>query len=209
MKTREISSAFKDKLKKTIAAIEAETSVELVVAISPRSDSYTDARLKSGLALGILSTLFLVFSPLVFSEFQAMSIMTLSYITGLLLVEAVPTVKRLLIPEKRKSSYVNRAASTYFLEHNLCATRQRTAVLVYISILERRCKLLGDIGVRAAVPGGDWRDMEAEFERIFGKGDILSGILDTLPGLTDTFAAYLPPGDTNPDELANEIGEDL
>lgn len=209
MKIKQISRTFKDKLKETIGAIEEKTSVEVVVAITPRSDTYVDAHLKSGLLLSIPMMVFLVYSPLVFSEFQALLILVLTFISGVLLVGALAPVKRLLVSDKRKSLYVKRAANTYFREHDLCETSQRSAVLLYVSVLEKKCCLLGDKGVRTAVPDGDWRDMEVDFEKVFASKDFLSGILDTLPTVTETFAANLPPGETNRDELANEIGEDL
>ncbi len=209
MKIKQISRTFKNDLKKIITEIEKQTSVEVALAITPQSDNYTDTHLRCALFFSIPLMLFMVFSPWVFSEIQAVAILVLSFTAGFLLPKASPTVKRWLVSKKRKSHYVKRAASTYFLDNNLCNTLERTGFLVYISILEKKCVLLGDRGIKEAVPDGDWRNLEADFETIFSNGDLLRNILDILPGVTGIFATYLPPGESNPDELSNEMGEDL
>jgi len=197
--------AFEDKLEKTIEEIEEKTSVEIVVTITPSADSYVDTYLKSGLALLAVMLLFLWYAPIDFPPELVPVDLAGSFILGVIAVWLLPPLKRLLIWEKRKERYVNRAANAYFRENGLTRTIERTAFLLYISVLERKCKLIGDDGVMSAVPAGEWKEIEAKFQTELSKQMRPGTILELLPMVIEPFAKYLPPAEDNIDELSNRL----
>ena len=75
----------------------------------------------------------------------------------------IPTLRRFLVSPDEMDHQVRRRALQAFVEHEVFATRERTGVLLILSLFERRVVVLGDAGINAKVQfhitgnqGGDW-----------------------------------------------------
>jgi putative membrane protein len=204
-KMQKFDKTFEENLEKTIADIEEKTSVEVVVAITPNSDSYVDAYFKGGLLALIVMLLFLFYSPVFFSETFVPLDLAGAFGVGALIVWLFPPVKRRLVSDKRKEKYVNAGANSYFLENNLDETIERTAFLVYMSVFEKKCRLIADKGILAVLPAGIWKEIELSFQKEFSKNALPQTILEILPKVTRPFSEYLPPAEDNIDELPNRL----
>jgi len=205
LKMKKFDKTFEEDLEKTIADIEEKTSVEVVVAIAPNSDSYVDAYFKGGLLALIVMLLFLLYSPVFFSETFVPVDLAGAFGVGALIVWLFPPIKRRLVSDKRKERYVNAGANSYFLENKLDETIERTAFLVYISVFEKKCRLIADKGILATLPAGIWKEIEISFQKQFSKNALPQTILEILPTVTRPFSEYLPPAEDNIDELSNRL----
>jgi uncharacterized membrane protein len=204
-KMQKFDKTFEENLEKTIADIEEKTSVEVVVAITPNSDSYVDAYFKGGLLALIVMLLFLLYSPIFFSETFVPIDLAGAFGVGVLIVWLFPPLKRLMISDKRKEGYVKAGANSYFMENKLDETIERTAFLVYISVFEKKCRLIADKGILAVLPAGIWKEIELSFQNQFAKTVLPQTILEILPRVTQPFSEYLPPAEDNIDELSNRL----
>jgi putative membrane protein len=204
-KMKKFDKTFEENLEKTIADIEERTSVEVVVAIAPDSDSYVDAYFKGGLVALIVMLLFLFYSPVFFSETFVPLDLAGAFGVGASIVWLFPPVKRRLVSDKRKEKYVNAGANSYFLENHLDETIERTAFLVYMSVFEKKCRLIADKGILAVLPAGIWKEIELSFQKEFSKSALPQTILEILPKVTQPFSEYLPPAEDNIDELPNRL----
>lgn len=92
---------------------------------------------------------------------------------GFLLAALLPAVKRLLIPKEELAAAVASRASAAFLEQEVFKTRERTGILIFVALFERRVAVLGDSGINAKVEQGDWDAVVAE---------IVAGIRAGRPG---------------------------
>jgi len=202
---KKFDKTFEEHLIKTIADIEEKTSVEVVVAITPDSDSYVDTYYKGGLLTLIIMLLFLFYSPVIFSETSVPVDMAGAFAVGALIVWLFPPLKRWMISDKRKEKHVNANANSYFWENKLYETIERTAFLVYISVFEKKCRLIADKGILAALPAGIWKEIEIDFQKQFSKTVLPQTILEILPMVTQPFSKYLPPAEDNIDELSNQL----
>ncbi len=203
---KKFDSTFEDKLDEAISAIEEKTSVEVVVAVAPHSDPYIDTYFKGGFITFLMMLLFILYSPLFFSETLVPIDLAAAFILGAVAVWALPPFKGLLVSNKRREYNLNRAASTFFLENELTETIERSAFLVYISVFEKKVRLIPDKGVQNAVPMGDWKEIETAFSTIFtAKTPLPQTILDVLPTVTEPFAQFLPPAEDNIDEISNRL----
>lgn len=205
LKMKKFDKTFEENLEKSIAEIEEKTSVEVVVAVTPSSDSYVDAFFKGGLVGLIVMLLFLLYSPVFFSETFVPIDLAGAFGVGALIVWLFPPIKRLMISDKRKERYVNAGANSYFLENKLDETIGRTAFLVYLSVFEKKCRLIADKGILAVLPAGIWKEIEISFQKQFSKSALPQTILEILPGVTRPFSEYLPPAEDNIDELSNRL----
>jgi len=197
---------FADQLQKAVGAIEKKTAAEVVVVISPESGDYRDTYWKGGAVYSFLLMLFLLYAPFYFSEWLVPLVMLVNFVLGAALIKYIPPLKRLLLSRKRMNLRVRREAYAYFLENQLNETRGRTALLIYISLLEERCFFLADKGIEAVVPLGDFKEVELEFQKIFTqKTPLPQAILDKLPTMTPLLAQYLPAAADDIDEIPNQM----
>lgn len=68
----------------------------------------------------------------------------------------VPGFRRLFITGGELSRAVDRAAHLAFLKQEVFHTRQRTGILIFISLFEHRVEVLGDTGISAKVSADEW-----------------------------------------------------
>ena len=205
LKMNKFGKTFEGNLEKAIADIEKKTSVEVVVAVTPNSDSYVDAYYKGGLLALIVMLLFLLYSPVFFAETSVPVDLAGAFVIGALMVRLFSPIKRRMISDKRKERYVNANANSFFWENKLDETIGRTAFLVYISVFEKKCRLIADKGILAALPAGIWKEIEISFQKQFSKTVLPQRILEILPTVTQPFSKYLPPAADNIDELSNRL----
>jgi putative membrane protein len=72
------------------------------------------------------------------------------------LLAAVPAVRRWLVGAETMDLRVRRRAAVAFLEEELFATRERTGILLFLSLFEHRVVVMGDSGINRRVAAGEW-----------------------------------------------------
>jgi len=66
---------------------------------------------------------------------------------------------RWLIPDDQVEHAVEVRAEAAFVEEEVFDTRDRTGILVFLSLAERRAVILADAGINQSVPEGTWQDL--------------------------------------------------
>jgi len=196
---------FKTCLWDTIAAIEAESGVEVVVIVKPSSADYNDAALLGGALLGFLALSVFMFLPMVFGDYLVYTGVPVAFALGVLLVSYIPALKRLFSGAVRRRRQVEIMARALFQKGGLHRTAQGVGVLVYCSELEREVFLLADHGAMAAIPPEDWVALRENFQSVFEDNDPPARLLAVLADSKTLFAEHLP---IEPDDI-NEIPDDL
>ena len=82
-------------------------------------------------------------------------------------------MRRLVLSGEEMDREVRQRAVEAFVEHEVFATRERTGVLIFLSLFERRVVVLGDSGINARVKPGEWDGIVA---------GIVAGIKRGQPG---------------------------
>lgn len=72
-------------------------------------------------------------------------------------VAGLDAVGRRLIPEDRVDRAVEMRARVAFLDEEVFATRDRTGILVFLALFERRAVILADSGIHRSVPEDVWQ----------------------------------------------------
>ncbi|MBI5611609.1 MAG: TPM domain-containing protein [Gammaproteobacteria bacterium] len=201
-----LTDSEKDQLRAVIRQAEARTAGEIVTVIARASgDYYYYPTLWAALA-AILAPLpfewFAVsFAPLGVIELQLLTFMLL----GLLL--RVPAIKLRLVPRAVQRAYCARRAREQFLAQNLHTTRERTGVLLYVSVAEHHIELLADAGIHARVPAGTWDTIVAEFTAQLRAGRIGAGFCTAVQTVGEHLAGHFPADAANPNELPDHLIE--
>ncbi len=158
-----LSSAEAAAIDRQVEAIEARTGVQIATAIVGKSDTYVELPWKA-FAVGASLTAFGVVAADVWQPqwvtaatplLEAITILGVGA-TGALAAIFVPPFGRLFLRTHRADSEVRHHAESLFLRRELFRTRNRTAVLLLVSVFERRIEILADTGLRQRVSEADW-----------------------------------------------------
>lgn len=149
-----LSEEERDSLNRKVEAAEKHTGAQIVLAIIERSDSYAELPWKA-FALGtsgagLLVLLMNMMWPLpdpVMAALLAIVIMLAAGAGFALLCVFVPDFARLFLHTHRAEAETMQYARSLFLSHELFGTPQRRAVLLLVSLFERRIVVLPDTGL--------------------------------------------------------------
>jgi len=75
---------------------------------------------------------------------------------GWLAAALLPGLRRRLVREADLARRTERRAAAAFVSEEVFATRDRTGVLLFVSLFEHRVVVLADAGIHARVPPGSW-----------------------------------------------------
>ncbi len=192
-------------LRDAISAIEARSSAELVISVRARSAPYRHADILVGLIAALATLAFLLFSPWPFALPWFLVDPVLIGALVALAASRLPPVRRVLTPRSQREARVRAAAGAAFVEKGVHHTRERTGILLYISLLERRSILVADSTVERDVPRREWRAAAAAIDRAVAGGGDGAEVARALASLGDLLALHLPhrTGDIN--ELPDEV----
>jgi putative membrane protein len=99
---------------------------------------------------------------------------------GALLGAYVPPVQRLLAGSDLLDATVHRAAMQAFLEEEVFSTRDRTGILLFISLQEHRIEVIGDTGINAKVSEDEWVDIVTRIRKGIKNRNLTAGLVDAI-----------------------------
>lgn len=151
-----------------MARIEARTGTQIVPAIVGKSDSYVELPWTAFALAASLAALGLVVADAWRPHWTVSStaILHVSVVLGpaaacALLAIFAPPFARLFLRPARSHTEVRQYAESLFRRHGLFATRRRTAILILVSLFERRIEIVADAGCHERITEADWRGVIA------------------------------------------------
>jgi putative membrane protein len=160
-----LTDADLDRVRQAVGEAEQRTSGEIVPYVVERSGSYEVAVWRGAsagalLAMG-LGVLLLQFYDgwglgWLYTNWGMALLASLAGAAGAALTAAIAPLKRLLAGAERLTRRVHRRASLAFLEEEVFTTRDRTGILLFVSLFEHRIEVLGDAGISAQVSDDEW-----------------------------------------------------
>lgn len=187
-----------------VRAIEARSSVEMVVTVRDRSAPYKHVHVAWASVCGGLMLLFYMYYPLTFADDLAVPSVVVAFAAGLLL-GSVDALKRPFLSKRERQQAVAVAARAAFYDANVGVTKRRTGVLVYVSLLERSVEVVPDTGVRIDAMGKAWTDAVAALQANAEAGAAPADVAKTLATLGDALAAAMPVTVDDVNELPDEV----
>jgi putative membrane protein len=180
------SAEARERIATAVKAAEQHTSGEIVPCVVARCDEYEEAHWRGGaIAAFLVSAAF--FCIRAFTDLWlplGLGVMgagvALAGGAGMLLVQWLPALKRLLAGEELMDRRVTQRALQAFVEEEVFATRERTGILIFLSLLEHEVRVLGDAGINARVAPEEW---EGVVQRIVGgmrRGQPAEGLVEAI-----------------------------
>ena len=153
-----LSGEERDVLNQKVTAAEKRTGAQIVLAIIERSDSYAELLWKAfalgtsgaGLLVLLMNRMWPLPDP-VMAALLAIVIMLATGAGFALLSVFVPDFARLFLHSHRAEVETMQYAKSLFLSRELFGTPERRAVLLLVSLFERRIVILPDAGLRLKI----------------------------------------------------------
>lgn len=206
---RYLSDDDREKIMKAVREVEQYTSGEIVPMVVSSSYHYPMSNVIGGIALALPVSLILtdLIGGWLWIGKQNMwlflGIMTILFIFFHWVVKHILWLKRLFISKREINEEVEEAALINFFNEGLYNTRDRTGILLFISIFERRVWVLADSGINEKVKKGQWdKTVEIILDGI-RKKDQADAILKAIKEVGELLKEHFPKKPDDRDELQN------
>ena len=208
-----LSEDEKSRISEAVRAVEARTRAEIVPILVARSGLYRDAQHRVGLALALVVLTTLLMGESLWVAWAWQTVHTAWVLLATLLAYAAgswlgtfASVIRAVTSTDRLRGKVELRAQRAFAQHSLSRTRQRTGVLLMVSLLEHRVCVLPDVGIGPGITPAQWNEVVEAVVAKLKRNDIAGGFCAGIERCGPLLARVCPavPGD-NPDELSNRL----
>jgi len=203
------------RIREAVQRAEERTAGEIVPVVVPRSASYESVawRAAAGATLLALTGVLLVLQfydgwglGWLYTPWGVVLAGLSAAIVGGVLGMYVPPVQRFLAGEDRLDETVHRRALQSFVEEEVFDTRDRTGILLFVSLHEHRIEVLGDTGINELVRPDDWAEGGTRIREGIRNDNLTEGLVDAIGmcgRLLERRGVNLRPDDEN--ELSNTV----
>ena len=198
------SDEAKRKSSAAVQAVEAQTSAEVVVAVRKRSGRYGVLAYNFGAGLAALVVVFLLVTPQVYSDGAIAVEGLLAFSLGTIGAANFDTVLRALSRGATLGSNVSTGARAAFFDLGISRTSGRNGILVYVSLFERRCVVLTDIGIDPTQLEPGWLAARRDLEQAVARRD-LAAFFRALESLGPVLGRAHPRSADDVNELSDEV----
>lgn len=205
---RKLTDAERILIKTAVQNAEKLSSGEIVPLVVPKSGDYfwvMPLLAFKGLILLTIAYEFKVYlSGFPGTLMELVSAQIFGVILGALL-SFIPGVARWGVGRVRLEKNVDHQALVSFVSEGLTKTKDRTGVLIYISIFERQVEILGDQGIHRHVGDEYWNALSHQLALEIGKGNLIAGLEATIKQVGDTLQKHFPRAQDDQNELSDDF----
>jgi putative membrane protein len=181
---------------------EAHSSGQIVCVLAHSSSDYAHVPILWASVLALIAPWPLIdFTP--WSVQRIFLIQIAVFIVAALVFSWMP-LRLLLVPRAVRRARAHRAALEQFVVRRVAHTKQRTGVLIFVSLAERYARIIADDGIAEKVQGAEW---QAAIDALTGhmrEGRIAQGFVAAIERCGAVLAAHAPP-DGSPNQLPDRL----
>jgi putative membrane protein len=205
------SEADRQQVEAAVREVEAGTAGEIVPYAVGRSDLYASAAWKAATVGAVLMGVVAAVVYQTGGYWGALLPLWIALppsagaVLGFLLPAAWPTLRRWLTAPEMMELRVRQRALAAFVEEEVFGTRERTGILLFVSLFEHRVVVLGDSGINASVEPREWEEVVAGITAGIRAGRPGAALADGIRRCAGLLAARVERRPADVDELANRL----
>jgi len=198
-----ISTQDRERISNAIRTAEARTSGEIVCVLA-RTSSDTTAL---PILLAAMAALALPWLLVAFTQMTVYRILSLQIVLflALLVILCLPRVRIALVPRKARRAVAHRVAMEQFVTRGITQKKDRTGILIFVSIAERYARIIADEGIAARVPQSEWQGAIDALVAHMRNGRIADGFITAIDVCGNLLARHFPRTEISRDELPDRI----
>jgi len=181
-----LSEADLERVRVAVSTAEKRTAGEIVPFVVRQSGDYdvstwraasVGALLAAAATLGVSSLYDGWGLTWLYASWAVEAATVLGGVVGALVGEYVPSVRRLLAGPGLLAETVHRRAAEAFVAEEVFSTRDRTGILLFVSLFEHRIEVVGDSGINAKVEPAEWAAVVDLVRSGITRGDLAGGLV--------------------------------
>jgi putative membrane protein len=185
-----------------IRAAEQKTSGQIVCVLAHSSSGYVHIPILWAVVLALFAPW-----PLIdFTHWSVQRIFLLQlvvFIVAGMLVSWMP-LRLLLVPRALQRARARRAAIEQFVVRGISRTKNRTGILIFVSLAEHYARIVADDGIAAKVPNSEWQATVDALTAHMRDDRIAAGFTAAIARCGEVLAKHAPP-DGSPNELPDRL----
>jgi putative membrane protein len=185
-----------------IHAAEQRSSGQIVCVLARSSSAYAHVPiLWSSLLALIVPWPLIYFTP--WSVQRIFLVQLVVFLVAALLFSWMP-LRLLLVPRAAQRRRAHRAAVEQFVVRRVANTRNRTGILIYVSLAEHYARIIADEGIAQKVPQAEWQAALDTMVSHMRAGEVAAGFIAAIERCGAVLAAHAPP-DGSDNELPDRL----
>jgi putative membrane protein len=198
-----ISATDHERISTAIRDVEAKTSGEIVCVLAQTSSDVAALPV----VLAAVAALALPWLLVAFTAMTVRGILSFQVLTFLALAGIfwLPRVRVALTPRSARRAIAHRAALQQFEIRGIALTKERSGILIFVSLAERYARIVADVGIAARVPQIEWQAAVDALVAHMRDGRIADGFIAAVELCGSRLARQFPRTNPSRDELPNKI----
>ncbi len=198
-----ISEPDRERISAAIRAAEAKTSGEIVCVLAQTSSDAT------GLPI-LLAALIALALPWLLVAFTALTVhrillLQIVVFFALAAVFCLPMVRVALLPRAARRAVAHRVALEQFAIRGIARKKDRSGILIFVSLAERYARIVADEGIAGRVTQAEWQGAVDALVSHCSSGRIADGFISAIETCGAVLATHFPRTPGNRDELPDRI----
>jgi putative membrane protein len=198
-----ISESDRQRISAAIHAAEAKTSGEIVCVLAQTS---SDA---SGLPI-LLAALVALALPWLLVAFTALTVhrillLQVGVFLALAAVFCLPRVRVALLPRAARRAVAHGVALEQFAIRGIARKKDRSGILIFVSLAEHYARIVADEGIAARVPQSEWQGAVDALVAHCSSGRIADGFISAIGTCGAVLSTHFPRTAESRDELPDRI----
>ena len=198
-----ISQGERQRIAGAIRTAEGKTSGEIVCVLA-RSSSEAAALPVFIAAVVAFALPWVLVAATAMPVFRILSLQIVVFL-ALTAVLYLPRVHAMLIPRAARRAIAHRAALKQFAIRGIAHTKDRTGILIFVSLAERYARIIADDGIAARVSQAEWQGAIDDLIAHMRDGRIADGFIAAIDACGKVLATHFPSSGAMPDELRDRI----
>ena len=198
-----LSAQDRERISVAIRAAETRTSGEIVCVLARTSSDGTALPL----FIAAIVALALPWGLVAFTAMPVRTILLLQVAVFLVLAMllCLPSVRVTLMPRAARRAAAHRAAMDQFVVRGIARKKDRTGILIFVSLAERYARIIADEGIAGRVPQAEWQGAVDALISHMRDDRIAEGFATAIGRCGNVLALHFPPAQTSRDELPDRI----
>jgi putative membrane protein len=200
-----ITPADHARIIEAIRAAESNTGGEIYVVVAHSSDDFRFVPV----VWAALAALLLPWPLYLLTNLSSVAILIMQAAFFVIAAVALshPRLRHALVPAAIAGEAATRHAQAQFMAHGVHLTEDRTGVLIYVALSQRRIEIVADAVINAKVDQSAWDALARDVSGAAREGRLADGLVSAVRRAGAILAAHFPrkPGDRN--ELADRVVE--
>jgi putative membrane protein len=174
-----------------IGAAEARTSGQIVCVLAHASSDYAYIPILWASVLALAAPWPMIFLT-AWSVQQIFFIQLLVFVAAGVVFSWAP-LRLALVPRVVRRGRAHRAALEQFVLRHVTHTKNRSGVLVFVSLAEHYARIIADEGIAAKVPNAEWQTAIDALTAHMRDGRIAQGLVAAVEHCGAVLASHAPP----------------